>query len=84
MSRSDFGDLKSKLNVSEFAQMNTAISDAIGAADTVEEAPEDLQIYGRRDASWDRIGVDFYNKQEIDDLLAALIIPASLGAIDPR
>lgn len=38
-------------------------------AEEFEEAPEDAQIYGRRDASWDAIGADFYSKSEMDTIL---------------
>ena len=37
----------------------------------IPEAPQDGQIYGRRDASWDAAGADYYNKGEIDAMLAS-------------
>ena len=34
-----------------------------------DDVPNDGQIYGRRDGSWDAAGADYYNKSEIDTIL---------------
>jgi len=39
--------------------------------DRFDDVPNDGQLYGRRDGAWVAAGGDFYNKAEIDALLAS-------------